>query len=275
MSLPLPPVLLDRLCSLAGTLPHGMSTQLAAAMREVVTVADREHMVARIIPQLLPDNRGLFTEIASEWAQCAEHLSGAEVAAAFEAAAFQEQRIRELANVELVWTGPSISSSGLRNTEQVLLDMIRSARRSIYLITFAAYKVDSLVAALRDALTRGVKIAFVLEDKDESAGKLSLNASPALTGAGLEGATIYVWPLEQRQRNERGGHGSLHAKCVVVDSRRLFVSSANMTEFALTLNIELGVLLTGGDAPRQVERNLTELIRTGVLRTCPGDASND
>lgn len=39
-----------------------------------------------------------------------------------------------------------------------------------------------------------------------------------------------------------------------------------MTEFASTLNIELGVLLRGGEAPRQVERNLTELIRKGVLR---------
>ncbi len=39
-----------------------------------------------------------------------------------------------------------------------------------------------------------------------------------------------------------------------------------MTEFALSLNIELGVLLNGGDTPQQVERNLAELIRTGVLR---------
>ena len=69
-----------------------------------------------------------------------------------------------------------------------------------------------------------------------------------------------------RKRNDRGHHGALHAKCVLVDSERLFVSSANMTEFALMLNMELGVLLEGGDAPRQVERNLTELIRTGVFR---------
>ena len=93
----------------------------------------------------------------------------------------------------------------------------------------------------------------------------SLSASTNVSG-GREAATVYGWPLEQRQRNERGDYGALHAKCVLVDSQGLFVSSANMTEFALTLNIELGVLLNGGDAPRQVERNLTELIRTGVLR---------
>lgn len=266
MSMALSPGFLEQLCRLAATVPHDVSSQLAAAMRDVASVADREQVVTRMLVQLLPENRGLFTDVAYEWARCAERLSGAEVAAALEAAAFQERRLRKLSNVELVWTGPSALAAGLRSTEQVILDLIRRAQQSIYVITFAAYKVDSVAAALRDALARGVRVVFVLEDKDESAGKVSLNALLALTGAGLDSATVYVWPLEQRPRNERGGHGALHAKCVVVDSRRLFVSSANMTEFALTLNIELGVLLTGGDAPRQVERNLTELIRMGVLR---------
>ena len=45
-----------------------------------------------------------------------------------------------------------------------------------------------------------------------------------------------------------------------------------MTAFALALNIELGVLLNGGDAPRQMERNLTELIRTSVLREHKSEA---
>ena len=262
----LPTELLEGLCRLAATLPEGVSRQLAAVMREIVIPANREQVLARMLPQLLPDNRGLFTEIASEWARCAEAPSGAEVAAALEAAAFQERRLRDLSTVELVWTGPSMPGAGLRSTEQVILDLIRSARQSIWVVTFAAYKVGALVTALRDAVTRGVRVAFVLEDKDESGGKLSLSALPAFTGGGLDAATIYGWPLEQRQRNERGDHGALHAKCVLVDSQRLFVSSANMTEFALTLNIELGVLLNGGDAPQQVERNLTELIRTGVLR---------
>ena len=97
-----------------------------------------------------------------------------------------------------------------------------------------------------------------------------MSALPALSGVGLGAAKVYVWPLEQRRQNKRGQHGSLHAKCVLVDCHRLFVSSANMTEFALTLNIELGVLLNGGDAPRQAERNLTELIRSGVLREFQG-----
>lgn len=265
MSLGLPPNLLERLCTLASTVPQGTSGELAASIRQIRTAADRNEIVNRLLPSLLPENRELLLALAHVWDASPESISGMEVAAALEAAAFQVGRLREQSSIELVWTGPTNLSGGFRSTEQVILDMIRSAKRSIYLVTFAAYKVDSLVKALREALLREVRVVFVLEDKDESGGRLSLSALPALSGAGLENVSVYVWPLDKRKRNDRGQHGALHAKCVLVDSQRLFVSSANMTEFALMLNIELGILLSGGDTPLQVERNLTDLIRTGVF----------
>ncbi len=266
MSGALPAALLDRLCRLGQTLPEGICNELATAIRKAGTLADHEAVANRVFPQLLSDNRGLLSELATAWQRSSVSISGAEVAAALEAASFQERRLRELSSVELVWTGPSTLSAGLRSTEQVILDMIGRAKRSIYLVTFAAYKVEAVVAALRDAISRGVRVALVVEDKDESDGKVNFNALPALAGGALRALKVYVWPLGQRKRNDRGQYGTLHAKCVLVDSDRLFVSSANMTAFALALNIELGVLLNGGDAPRQMERNLTELIRTGVLR---------
>ena len=266
MSGALPADLLERLCRLGGTLPEGICSELAAAIRKAGTLSDHEEVINRVLPRLRSDNRGLLAEFSNAWQQSATSISGAEVAAALEAAAFQERRLRELSNVELVWTGPTTLSAGLRSTEQVILDMISRAKRSIYLVTFAAYKVDTVVAALREAISREVRVALVVEDKDESDGKVNFNALPFLAQGELRAIKAYVWPSEQRKRNDRGQHGTLHAKCVLVDSDRLFVSSANMTSFALALNIELGVLLNGGDAPRQMERNLTELIRTGVLR---------
>ena len=218
------------------------------------------------ISRLLPDNRGLLSEFAMAWQRSAANISGTEVAAALEAASFQAHRLRELSNVELVWTGPSTWSAGLRSTEQVILDIISRAKRSIYLVTFAAYRVEAIVAALRDAISRDVRVTLVLEDKDESDGKVNFSALTSLAGGDRRALKVYVWPPEQRKRNDRGQHGTPHAKCVLVDSDRLFVSSANMTSFAVALNIELGVFLNGGDAPRQMERNLTELIRTGVRR---------
>jgi phosphatidylserine/phosphatidylglycerophosphate/cardiolipin synthase-like enzyme len=272
MSGALPADLLERLCKLGATLPEGIGSDLAAAIRKAGTLADQEEAINQVLPRLLPDNRGLLSEFAIAWQRSAVNLSGAEVAAAMEAASFQERRLRELSSVELVWTGPSTLSAGLRSTEQVILDMISRAKRSIYLVTFAAYRVEAVAVALRDAISRDVRVALVLEDKDESDGRVNFNALASLAGSDRRALKVYVWPLEQRKRNDRGQHGTLHAKCVLVDSDRLFVSSANMTSFALALNIELGVLLNGGDAPRQMERNLTELIRTGVLREHKSEA---
>jgi len=266
VSTPLPPDLLARLCELAATVPETVSRSIAKAIRRADAGSDKEGIARALVSSLHPDNRMLFNSFAQAWLNAPAETTGAEVGAALEAAAYQECQLRSDSSVELVWTGPSAHSAGLRNTEQVLLDLIRSAKRSVYVVTFAAYRVDSLAIALRDAVSRGVQVTFILEDKQESEGKVTWNPLPALAGAGVRMPNVYYWPLERRLRNDRGQHGSLHAKFVVADGRTLFLSSANLTEFALTLNIELGVLLVGGDAPRQAENNLSELIRVGVLQ---------
>lgn len=79
-------------------------------------------------------------------------------------------------------------------------------------------------------------------------------------------AETYVWPLEKRERNQKGQYGALHAKFVVADDNALFVSSANLTEYALNLNMELGVLIRGGPAPKQAARNVADLIQRSVLQ---------
>ena len=63
-----------------------------------------------------------------------------------------------------------------------------------------------------------------------------------------------------------GRRGSLHVKCVVADSARMFVSSANLTEQALRLNMELGILLGGTRHPREVDDHFADLAGRGVLR---------
>ena len=47
----------------------------------------------------------------------------------------------------------------------------------------------------------------------------------------------YRWPLERRPRDDEGRHGSLHAKCAVADRELLLISSANLTHYALSLNM--------------------------------------
>ena len=57
----------------------------------------------------------------------------------------------------------------------------------------------------------------------------------------------------------------LHAKCAVADGRYLFVSSANLTEAALHLNMELGLLIRGGKQPSHVQQHLVWLVENRIL----------
>ncbi|MBK9386578.1 MAG: hypothetical protein IPN34_17330 [Planctomycetes bacterium] len=58
----------------------------------------------------------------------------------------------------------------------------------------------------------------------------------------------------------------LHAKCVVVDDERAFVTSANLTEAAQSRNIEAGVLLEDPPFARQLRRQFESLIDRGYVR---------
>jgi len=78
-------------------------------------------------------------------------------------------------------------------------------------------------------------------------------------------ATVYYWPQENREHDDNGKHGILHVKCAVADGKQIFLSSANLTEYAFSINMELGMLVTGGKLPAQVEQHFRRLIETGVL----------
>ena len=59
---------------------------------------------------------------------------------------------------------------------------------------------------------------------------------------------------------------SVHAKCAVADGALAFVTSANLTEAAMERNMELGVLMRGGQLPSLLETHLAALVTTKQLR---------
>jgi phosphatidylserine/phosphatidylglycerophosphate/cardiolipin synthase-like enzyme len=168
--------------------------------------------------------------------------------------------------VELVWTGPSSvpGSIPMRRTDQALLQVIASATRSLLVVSFAAYRARAVVEALAECCRRGVDVRVCLDGEGDVA-RMRQDVRRIL-GEVDEGLGIYVWPEEQRLRAGDGGSGVLHAKCAVADGALLFISSANLTEYALSRNIELGVLVRGGPLPGRVEAQFRALMDRGVLR---------
>jgi cardiolipin synthase len=207
-----------------------------------------------------------FGAIKGAWVTECPGMPPHEVALILSAALRAITSERTARRVELVWSGPAGVRSTLRSTEPALLELLNGARESVYLVAFAAYKVPAVAAAISAALIRGVRVVFVLESEESSAGKVSFNPLAYLGGVQQSSVEVYEWPLEKRERDARGKHGTLHAKFAVADKTRLLVSSANLTAYAFDLNIELGVMVSGGDAAQQAVEHIDDLILAGVLQ---------
>ncbi|MCC6523753.1 MAG: hypothetical protein IT373_13940 [Polyangiaceae bacterium] len=161
------------------------------------------------------------------------------------------------------WFGVTLSTLYVPTPPKI--DLVRGATRRILLITYAAYRLPGVLSALRDALDRGVRLELLFETRADSDDRISFDPVAAMGDLAAR-ATIYRWPRERREPDEDGHRGLLHAKAVLVDDRRLLISSANFTEAAMLLNIELGVLLEGGELPPALARHFEGLVGAGVIR---------
>ncbi|HWQ22574.1 MAG TPA: DISARM system phospholipase D-like protein DrmC [Gaiellaceae bacterium] len=182
------------------------------------------------------------------------------------AAARERERVARAERISIVWTGPDTPVVPVRRTDQALLELVGAATERLIVVSFAVYKVPEVASALVAAAGRGCEVAIVLESEAESGGRVTYEMSEALGSAVAEHAALYTWPLDQRPDVGAGKRASLHAKCAVADGERLLVSSANLTEYAFTKNMELGLLVEDGEVPRRVQAHLEALIAGRVLR---------
>src|SRR5215469_17296439 len=60
--------------------------------------------------------------------------------------------------IELVWTGPSSKLIATRKTEQALLQVINAAKSRLFITSFVAYNVTSIMTALLRAVERSVEV---------------------------------------------------------------------------------------------------------------------
>jgi phosphatidylserine/phosphatidylglycerophosphate/cardiolipin synthase-like enzyme len=167
---------------------------------------------------------------------------------------------------ELIWTGPDVGAVPMRRTDQALLEVIRAARHTLLIVSFAVYRIPAVREAVREALLRGVEVRICVEGDEAGVALSGYDVVDALGEEIRERAEVYIWPDEHRPRAAGGRTGVLHAKCAVADRTHLFVSSANLTEHALSINLELGVLVQGGPLPGKVADQFGRLIDAGVLR---------
>jgi phosphatidylserine/phosphatidylglycerophosphate/cardiolipin synthase-like enzyme len=196
--------------------------------------------------------------LVDAWGHTPE-FTGPALAMALEAALSAREYERDVEKLDLVATGPSSPFVSIRHTRAVLLEVIDRAQRELILVSYAAYKVPALVEALRRARERSVVVRLILESSADSAGALTRDGAEAFKTL-QESIEIYVWPREKRAAGSR-----LHAKVAVGDGELAFVTSANFTGHALDQNLEVGLLVTGGETPRRLQEHFHALIAAGTL----------
>jgi phosphatidylserine/phosphatidylglycerophosphate/cardiolipin synthase-like enzyme len=250
---------------LAKHLPPSVITAVAARL-ERGDGSDRGALrgqIAQAVPS--PHHRSLVVAFLDRWGRDAGGVLPQSVAVALLTASVAEKAHREGQSVELVWTGPDVGVVPLRRTEQVVLQVIDSAAARLLIVSYAVFNIPRIGEALVRAADRGVAITVVVESPDRIEGRQAYSTLAALGPAVAGRCRVYVWPIEGRSRGGSGKPGLLHVKCAAADGRWLFLSSANLTEQAFSINMELGALITSGEAARQVEAHFDRMIQTSVL----------
>lgn len=247
---------------LADCLPEKVMIAVAGA---VLQHGGRDRAAARLaILQSAPtaDFRDAAGDFLDVWFDHAPGSGPEPVAAALVTAAVSQEKHQQDERVELVWTGPESDGSHFRQTEQALLEVIDSAMERLTVVSYAVYKIPRIRQALVAAASRGVVIRLIVETSNRIEGKGAYDSMIALGSSVASVCSVYFWPQEKRLMDQNGKVGSLHVKCAVADGRWMFLSSANLTEYAFTLNMELGVLIGGGMLPEEVEGHFDGLIKS-------------
>lgn len=189
-----------------------------------------------------------------------DEVSNAELAFMLLAANHTYQKTRNSQSVELVWTGPKTPFVSPRRTEQSLLEVINGAEKTLFIVSFVAYEIPSIITALAEAQKRNVKVSMLMESSREHGGSIDVDAINKMR-IKLPDIRFYAW----KAKTEEFDGARVHAKVAVADRNKCFITSANLTGYAMERNMEVGVLISGGATPQLLEDHFLALIDTKII----------
>lgn len=201
--------------------------------------------------------------VATAWCSTGPEIPGSAVALALRSAVVAVSHLKAAQVVEVVWTGPETPAVPVRSTVAVLGSLIDRAQRELLVVSFAAYRIGSIVAKMGEAAGRGVHIDIVLDSPVAEGGKLDADAALAFAALGSR-PRFWAWPA-WRRAIPGGGTAAMHAKAAVADRAVALVGSANFTGHALNHNMELGLLVEGGPVPARIAGHFAALMAGGEL----------
>jgi phosphatidylserine/phosphatidylglycerophosphate/cardiolipin synthase-like enzyme len=259
------PILLEKIHQAVVEIPPPILESLICALRDSAVSSHEQirHAVLKPIPT--PEFRDAINDLLEAW-RSEDHLFPPQsLALAIASAAHSYQTTKEQTEIEIVWTGPTTGVIPLRRTEQVLIEMIQETKKELLIVSFAVYNIAEIVTEMEMAIARGVALTIVVETPDSGQGKIPFGIEAMLTTRIKAKARVLKWPYEKREKGENGKYGSLHAKCAVADRDSVLISSANLTQYALNLNMEMGLRVKDKTLAEKIVRHFELLAQRGIL----------
>ncbi len=176
--------------------------------------------------------------------------------------------------VDLVWSGPEAPGTASRDTGAVVRELFRSASSDVLVAGYAVYQGKAIFATLAERMdvlpalrvrlfldvARPYKDTTVASDlRQRFVHRFKTEEWPK----GHRLPEVYHDPRSLELTKEK--RTALHAKCIVVDRQKAFVSSANFTEAAQTRNIEVGVLIDQASFAQHLASHFDRLVEAGGL----------
>ncbi len=176
--------------------------------------------------------------------------------------------------VDLVWTGPEAPGIANRSTSVVVRDLFSNATKHVLVAGYAIYQGREVFRALADRMAqfRDLKVRMFLDvqrrhrdtTKDTEILRESAHKFKTVDWPGGLLPEVYYDP--RSLESDAAKRSSLHAKCIVIDRKVAFVSSANFTEAAQLRNIEVGALIQSERFAAGLVEHFEALAEAGVLR---------
>ena len=151
--------------------------------------------------------------------------------------------------IELVLTAPPSFNLQAKRTENVVDEMLQSARKSIIM---TGYSVSEYIKEFLDLIInksqKGVFVKLFINKADEQ------NAVDKLIAYRGRFLKIYNYS------NESDKMAALHAKVISVDNERTLVSSANLSYHGMSANIEMGCVIQSAKIANKINEVFKSLI---------------
>jgi phosphatidylserine/phosphatidylglycerophosphate/cardiolipin synthase-like enzyme len=174
--------------------------------------------------------------------------------------------------VDLVWTGPDLPGNPSRDTRIVVHEMFRKAKRSVLVSTYALFDGRTLFDPLHETWQAHPDLTVKLF-VDIKHGEMGTPPADTLTKFRHDFKAFH-WPWDRLPEvyydprslsTDPAVKSCLHAKCVIVDDREVFLTSANLTEAAQQRNIEAGLVVNSEALATRVRDHFISMVSANLV----------